>query len=227
MSVIILGGALVAAATLYPHGQPDTAATPPRAGDLATAPVGGWVWPVAPYRERRPQISDGWGSPRDWTRTEVRNGVKVYLNADGSPARSHEGADVGYWVALDEWPEFRAGTAQRSTGGHFVMPTSTQMRAMATGAVWSVQVTSRGIMVVLDHGKPWATLYQHLASCKWAPRAGGAGGPKVAKGETFGRVGNGHNPGDAPPNSYNHPHIQIQRGGVWIDPAPTLKLAAY
>lgn len=213
---LIIGGAAVALIAVSPHGVPKElaqATPPPPTGGGVPVPPGGWWWPVAMWRGIRPQISDGWGSPRD------------------GGERTHEGADVGYWVRKDQFPEFRAGTAERSKGGAFIMPNGTPMRAMASGVIWSVTFTSRGIMVVIDHGLsagvPMATLYQHMASCRFPARKGAKGGPRVEGGESFGTVGNGHNPGDAPANAYNHPHIQFQRSGVWVDPAPFLKTAQY
>ena len=51
-----------------------------------------------------------------------------------------------------------------------------------------------------------------------------------AAGDPIGKVGNGHNPGDAPANAYNHPHVEIWRGGgasSAIDPAPILARATH
>lgn len=49
-------------------------------------------------------------------------------------------------------------------GGKWTAPIGTPVVAARSGVVWSVNQTPRGWNVVLDHGEPWATWYQHLAS---------------------------------------------------------------
>lgn len=50
------------------------------------------------------------------------------------------------------------------SGSRFVAPEGTQVLAARAGTVWSTGQTARGWNVVLDHGQPFATFYQHLAS---------------------------------------------------------------
>lgn len=206
-TVALAGGAVVVA-----HAVPAGAGLEqrPPAGAPGLEPA--WRWPAPIWAGRRPQISDGWGSPRD------------------GGARRHRGADVGYWRTKGELPQFAPGTRQASRGGAFVMPDGTPVLAMASGEVWSVTYSDRGIMVVVSHGKPWATFYQHLRTCRWPARKGAPGGPIVRAGQPLGEVGNGYNPGTADPDGYNHPHVEIWRGGAAesaVDPKPYLARATH
>lgn len=65
--------------------------------------------------------------------------------------------------------------------------------AARAGKVWSVTPTNNGIMVVIDHGKPWATFYGHLETCRLANTSRGESGESVAAGEIIGTVGAGLN----------------------------------
>lgn len=196
----------VATAPSWPP-RPSSRRLPPG----APVPAGGWWWPLPPLADdgRKPSISDGLGSPRD------------------GGSRLHHGADVGYWRRKGELPQYVAGTRQASKGGAFVCPDGTPVRAMAAGTIWSVTTGDKGISVVISHGKPYATLTMHLRTCRFPD---GTRGIAVAGGETIGTVGNGHNPGKAAPDAYNHPHVEVWYDGgadAYIDPADVLKLARY
>lgn len=92
-----------------------------------------------------------------------------------SPARvsqefrppSHMGVDIMY----------------RGDNGRWFAPEGTPVLAARAGTVWSVTPNARGIAVVLDHGKPWATFYQHLASADVKK------GDVVAAGQRIGVMG--------------------------------------
>lgn len=204
-AVATIGGAVVVAAAI-----PAGAGLAARPSSRPPGEEPRWRWPVPIWQGRRPQISDGWGSPRD------------------GGARKHRGADVAYWREKGTLPEYRPGTRQASKGGAFVMPDGTPMLAMGDGEVWSVTTTANGIMVVISHGKPWATMYQHMKACRWPDRKGAKGGPIVKAGQQIGVVGNGHQPGTAPAEAFNHPHVEFWHGGgaeAATDPKPLLARA--
>jgi len=109
---------------------------------------------------------------------------------------------------------FRAQVTQEWKPGHFgvdVMyrkpitgvyfaPVGTPIRAAATGTVWSVRRSAHGIAVVIDHGKPWATFYQHLETV--AVRKGDA----VSVGAVIGTMG---------ASSLDAAHIRHLHFAVW------------
>jgi murein DD-endopeptidase MepM/ murein hydrolase activator NlpD len=55
--------------------------------------------------------------------------------------------------------------------------------AARAGTIWSVTAGPRGTAVVVDHGAPWATFYQHLTD------AGVVKGQRVMAGERIGTMG--------------------------------------
>ena len=73
--------------------------------------------------------------------------------------------------SIADRPEYRAGTSDGST--MYFAPPNTPILAAKDGRVWSVQKTPRGWAVVIDHGKPWATFYQHLERVDLEPHAHG------------------------------------------------------
>lgn len=112
----------------------------------------GWVYPVVDYVSPvngalyPAVVSDGMGSPRD------------------GGARRHAGVDICFRrkSPTDLVKEFPPGT-RSGTAGYFAPPTA-QVVAARDGVLWSAGLTSRGWTVVIDHGKPWATYYTHMAS---------------------------------------------------------------
>lgn len=62
-------------------------------------------------------------------------------------APAHMGVDIMYR---------RGGTHE------WIAPVGTPILAARDGTVWSTGETARGHNVVLDHGPPWATFYQHM-----------------------------------------------------------------
>lgn len=111
----------------------------------------GWVWPVPRLaingRSYLPHVSDGVGTARP----------------DG---RSHRGVDVMYQRAPGDRAEFTSALVdgvRNGSAGNFAPP-GTPVLAARGGTVWAAGETARGGTVVLDHGKPFATYYTHLAS---------------------------------------------------------------
>ena len=96
----------------------------------------------------------------------------------------------------------------------FVVPEGTPVLAARAGKLWSVQQTARGLSVVVDHGKPFATFYQHLASVD--PAIAGGGNPSLAfrgmaieAGQRLGTVG--IDPTD--PSKVRHLHFAVWYNG--------------
>lgn len=191
--VVIAGGVL---AGLALTGREAAASSPPRA--QRPVPAGAWVWPVPSYRGRSPVVSSGWGSPRD------------------GGARQHRGVDVMFKRAHREEliAEFPPGTPDGSKG-YFVPPGMVAVAA-GDGRVWSAGWAPRGYAVVIDHGKPWATYYAHLASLQVAA------GDRVRAGQPLGVIG--ADPKDT--QSLRHLHFALwhgEGGSSAIDPEPVMR----
>jgi murein DD-endopeptidase MepM/ murein hydrolase activator NlpD len=128
----------------------------------------------------------------------------------------------------DALPEFRRGTADRSTGGLFFAPPGIPVLAAADGTIWSSSISPRGAQIVISHGKPYATYYQHLAFVRMPLLRRGAGAIKVRAGEPIGIMGNGSEVGQAAVNGFRHLHFEVWKGGgpsMFTDPAPILRTA--
>lgn len=203
------------AGVLFLLSRRATAATPGSPRDRSPRSVAwgtGWVWPVPtlvppavgvePYDAA---VSSGFDSTRG--------------------ARQHTGLDVMYrrhgrddrWSLQKFPPNVRQADGFASTPGFFAPP-GTPILAARAGRVWRVEERDDGggITVVLDHGKPWATYYTHLATTKLAPHQGGrridaAGEPQaVAAGEVIGTMGG--NKGDA--SRVRHLHFEAWYEGT-------------
>lgn len=101
----------------------------------------------------------------------------------------------------------------RSThqGVDFRAPRGTKVVATADGVVaFAGRSGDYGRMVVVDHGNGWETRYAHLHRIKVEK------GDRVRRGRKLGTVGHSGNAGG------NHLHYEVRRGGVPIDPRPTL-----
>jgi murein DD-endopeptidase MepM/ murein hydrolase activator NlpD len=162
-----------------------------------TSPLGTWVWPVPSYRGRRPVISDGWGSARD-------GGVRQHRGVDIMFKRAHREEFVA---------DFPPGTPDGSKG--YFVPPGTVTVAASDGRIWSAGWTPRGYAVVIDHGKPWATYYAHLASLQVAA------GDGVRAGQPLGVIG--ADPLDS--QKLRHLHFALWNGGAGesaIDPEPVM-----
>ena len=88
-------------------------------------------------------------------------------------------------VISQEWrsPDHLGVDILYRVGGQWTAPEDTPIIAAREGVVWSVDETARGHSVVIDHGAPWATFYQHLSSVAVAK------GQQVAAGDTLGIMG--------------------------------------
>lgn len=204
---LLLGGGAVAAWSLWP--RPVSAAPPAfdrersAGGELAESAAVGWVWPVRPFRDYRPTISDGWGSPRDGGR------------------RRHLGVDIMFRrrSERDHVAEFPPGSPHGSR--LYFMPGGIPAIAVADGVVWSAGPTRTGQTVVLDHGRPFATVYRHLEALHVTPTERGRTRQRVERGQAIGIIG--ASPVDR--EGLKHLHFEVLRDGVHVDPAPLLARA--
>ena len=100
----------------------------------------------------------------------------------------------------------------RHQGVDFRAPRGTKVVATADGVVsFAGRSGAYGRLVVLDHGNGWETRYAHLHRIKVEK------GDRVRRGRTLGTVGHSGNADG------NHLHYEVRRGGVPIDPRPTLQ----
>jgi len=152
----------------------------------------------------KPVWGSGWHYP-----------VPDYLNKQGRfPAvasqefhAGHRGLDIllarrgtshaGQPVIVEGFPPGQKSTdgitTEADASGKFFAPKGLWILAAREGKVWSVQPTNNGVMVVIDHGPPWATFYGHLDSCRLKPTTRGESGETVAAGEIIGTMGAGLN----------------------------------
>jgi murein DD-endopeptidase MepM/ murein hydrolase activator NlpD len=156
---------------------------------------GKWVWPVETWQQRRPVISDGWGSPR--------------------PGRTHRGVDVMFArIPSDTW---KVGTPNGSR--NYVLPEGVLAIAATDGMIWSAGDGPRGHSVVIDHGRhgghPISTFYTHLQNLLVLPTRRGQTKQRVLAGQPLGIIGG--NPLDA--QRLKHLHFELWRDGVALNPA--------
>lgn len=156
---------------------------------------------LALMRGRRPDIP--WGTGWYWPVPSVRypSGVVRHpVVSDGfNESRAHPGVDI----VIQGDPNHA--------------PAGTPITAARAGAVWSVQKTPRGWSVVVDHGKPFATFYQHLQSVEALAK-----GMPVAAGQRLGVMG--IDPLDK--QRVRHLHFAVWFDGYGdiasVDPAPVI-----
>jgi murein DD-endopeptidase MepM/ murein hydrolase activator NlpD len=160
----------------------------------------GWVWPLSAInvggRIYKPVISDGWGSPRG---DEIHTGVDIMF------ARKN---------ANDLTQRFVPYRGSRDGTPNFFAPPRVPVLAAKDAEVWSVKQTNRGWAVTLDHGKPWATYYAHLASTNLALHERGVnvntGQPtRVRAGDIIGIMGF-----DPSGDAVRHLHFEVWHGGT-------------
>jgi murein DD-endopeptidase MepM/ murein hydrolase activator NlpD len=118
----------------------------------------GWVWPIPDLLLAPPLVE-----------SIVPATISQEFRGNGT-ARPHYGVDLMY----------------RSVGDRgWFAPDGTPVCCVKAGTVWSVDRTSRGWAVVVDHGPPWSTFYQHLDKVSpWI-----ATGARVEAGSQLGTMG--------------------------------------
>lgn len=153
------------------------------------------VWPV-PISQHHgaPVVSDGFG--------RTKRGGSGHLGIDIMYKRPTKGVHN----PPEETPWFR-------------MPHETPALACKDGTIWSVEQQGPGIVVRIDHGYPWLSVYRHIV------RALVVKGDNVRAGEAVGTIG--HDPRN--PKGINHLHFELwdtsigsanTREARSIDPAP-------
>lgn len=116
-------------------------------------------------------------------------------------------------------PHFGVDLMYRSAGDRgWFAPVGTPVVAARAGTVWSVDESPRGWCVVVDHGPPWATFYQHLD--KVSP--GVSKGARIEAGHQLGTMGS--DPTD--PEHVRHLHFAAWYHGAGddasVDPAEAM-----
>lgn len=154
----------------------------------------GWTWPIPDLMLDPPRAD-----------SIVRAAISQEFRDHGSP---HFGVDLMY----------RSVSDSRSVAGHWFAPSGTPVVAARSGTIWSVDESPRGWMIVIDHGPPWATFYQHLE--KVSP--GIAKGARVEAGHQLGIMGS--DPTD--PDHVRHLHFAAWYHGAGdsasVDPAQAM-----
>lgn len=99
---------------------------------------------------------------------------------------------------------------------HYYAPVGTPVLAARAGNIWSTGTTARGMNVVIDHGPPFATFYQHLDSVIVSH------GQYVEAGEQIGTMG--IDPTDE--QQVRHLHFAVWYKGngdsASVDPGPVI-----
>ncbi len=157
----------------------------------------GWHWPVPDL-----DIGDGTGYP-----------AVVSQEFGGS----HAGVDIDYRRRnVMDRAEYRPTTEDGTTS--YFAPPGTPVLAARDGRVWSVNRSKRGWEVVIDHGKPFATYYQHLQEVQVRAHA------DVKAGDRIGTMGS--DPTD--PQKFRHLHFAVwyqgSGDGASVDPEPEMAL---
>jgi len=123
-----------------------------------------------------PPLASGipWGAGWSWPVPAARIGAKVYDPEVSNPFRppTHAGVDVMFRRSGPaDVPQYPPGSTNGST--MYFAPPGTPILAAKDARVWSVIRTVRGWGVVLDHGRPFATFYQHLETVDFPVHAMG------------------------------------------------------
>lgn len=174
----------------------------------------GWHWPVPDFF-----ASDG-----------AR--YAAVISQEIKPGK-HGGVDVMFRRrSVGDRADFPAGIVDgggAKQGKWFFAPREVPILAARDARVWSVGKGPRGISVVLDHGRPWATYYQHLASTPLVAHAKGVkqgGGVTLVKaGEQIGTMG--HDPLDGELLRHLHFEAWYQGGDSRASQDPAGELAQW
>lgn len=181
----------------------------------------GWHWPV-------PDLISNGGSRFPALITQEFKGPK------------HAGCDIMLSRRSDNGQVVIAGfnagqkaadgiTRDVTMSGRAFAPKGTPILAARDAIVWSVTPTVNGIMVVLDHGKPWATFYGHLETCVLERTQSAKSGQRVRAGDEIGTMGAGLNTdprkGLVDGEHLRHLHFEAWYKGARnaaVDPAPAM-----
>ena len=166
--------------------------------------VGGVVILGAMLTKSRDSIA--WGSGWHWPVPDLimKDGQRytAQISQEFKPDR-HRGVDVMFRrKSLSDRPDFPAGVVDgggAKANALWFAPQGIPILAAKDGKVWSADKITTGWRVVLDHGKPWATAYHHLATILDLPK-----GKVVKAGDPIGTMG--HGPPD--PEKLRHLHFE-------------------
>jgi len=183
---------------------------------LATRQVvpndGKWVFPVHAWRGYAPTRSHEYNA-------DNHHGVDLMF------VRKPGGAD-------SMWPSglTRMNGIAKSYGdakGKFFMPDRIYACAARDGTIWECTKSPRGLQIVVDHGRPFATYYQHLSSALFPLGiTKGAQGIAVKAGQPLGVIGFDTSGLDR--QYLMHLHFEVWFNGNWtahVDPWPLLERA--
>jgi hypothetical protein len=194
------------------------------------------IWPLADWVSSsghvyHPVVSSPFGTPRSDAEDARRHQAWIDGGKKGpEPAlvRKHAGCDIMYARrTLADMTDRCPPNGPLGSKWHFIPePFSTGQKktpvfAIADAVVWNSSDSARGWNTVLDHGKPWASYYQHMVDSTLPPISGGKGGRRVRQGDIIGYVSG--NPVQRP--ALKHLHFEIWKHGgseAAIDPEPLL-----
>jgi murein DD-endopeptidase MepM/ murein hydrolase activator NlpD len=134
---------------------------------------------------------DGWHWPVPDLSIDSNGRTFIYpatVSQEFKPA-THRGLDIMYrriggGPDASLFPTGKIDSEGAKQHVRFFAPITTPILAARDGKVWSVTpMPGRGLFVVIDHGKPWATLYGHLA------RATVKRGDVIKAGDQIGEMG--------------------------------------
>jgi murein DD-endopeptidase MepM/ murein hydrolase activator NlpD len=170
--------------------------------------------------KRRPVVDD-WGPPELWTvpvpdlvLAEQGNLRYQAMVSNGFVDPSHLGVDLFYRrSSIGDQPRYVPGSHDGDE--RWFNPPTTPIVAARDGVVWSAGLSKRGYSVVIDHGGPFATFYQHLSLLDVPEReAGSSLSPYPVKaGDQIGMMG--YDPTD--PGGLRHLHFAVWYKGAGDD----------
>ena len=120
-------------------------------------------------------------------------------------------ADAIVYSAFGDDRQRSGGRIARHGGVDLAAPYGTPVHAAGDGEVvfsgWGYHGSTRwGLLVAIDHGEGWVTLYAHLSE------ATAEIGERVRGGETVGHIGTSGNA------TGPHVHLELRHDGVSVDP---------
>lgn len=133
-------------------------------------------------------------------------------SAPSNPARfTAPVADAIVYSAFGDERQRSGGRIARHGGIDLAAPYGTPVHAAGDGEVvfsgWGYHGSTRwGLLVAIDHGEGWTTLYAHLSD------AGAQVGDQVRGGEVIGHIGTSGNA------TGPHVHVELRHEGVSVDP---------
>lgn len=120
-------------------------------------------------------------------------------------------AEATVYSAFGDDRQRSGGRIAQHGGVDLAAPYGTPVHAAGDGEVvfsgWGYHGSTRwGLLVAIDHGEGWTTLYAHLSD------AGVQTGEQIRGGETLGHIGTSGNA------TGPHVHLELRRDGQSVDP---------